>query len=956
MMKTVKLSVMLFVFSVFLSASPVLAFTLTVNVSPPGSGLIGSWPGTIYCESCSGEFSFGEEVILTAYYNSGYQFDHWEGDLSGNMEAGTLFMDSDKSVTAVFVPISTPQTLTVNVSPAGSGKVGSWPGTIYCESCSGEFPSGQEVILTAYPDSGYQFDHWEGDLSDTMDSAILVMDAPKSVMAVFVPVENPQTLTVTVQPPEGGIVGSWPEGIWCPDGPCEADFPQGEEVIVTAQYNSGFVFDHWEGDISSTMEVENLFMDGPKSVTAVFVPVENPQTLTVTVQPPEGGIVGSWPEGIWCPDGPCEADFPQGEEVIVTAQYNSGFVFDHWEGDISSTMEVENLFMDGPKTVTAVFIPMENPQTLIVKVQPADGGVVGSWPEGIWCPDGPCEWDFPQDEEVILTPYPNSGYQFDHWESDADGSLDSEVFISDTAQTVTAVFVKIDNPQKLTVKVEPSGAGGLTSWPDGICCPDGLCEWEFPQGTEVILTAYFMTGYEFDHWEGDLEGREISKPVMMDSAKTVTAVFKEISNPQTLAVTVQPAEAGIVSSWPEGIWCPDGPCEWNFPLAAEVELYAEINPGFRFDHWEGDLSGTGVSQKLILNGPKSVKAVFIPFTNPEKLTVSISPAGSGFVDSDPSGISCPERCQSDFVHGEDVFLVATPEEGFIFDQWQGALSGTEDSGSILMDAPKTVTAVFAQGMEFPEELTPVGMKLQDLGIISFIYWPLNPDSRSIFGDDVAKNYGKDFRMGSYDPVKGDYNEYGPNLKIEPGRALWFLSKYPYNIRVKGTPVSLTEDFDLPLLYNPATGDGWNMISCPNDAWYDWNEMEILADGQKFRISDPGSENCISLRFWKWVEGNYVFYDAEGPVGNEKYLFDPDSVLKPFEGYWVKARKANVTLRFPVTAQVDKEAEMKFRSFTGTRRSSSSGENPPAPVTGFDQNSTVSEDSVGGCFISTLFGE
>jgi LPXTG-motif cell wall-anchored protein len=46
--------------------------------------------------------------------------------------------------------------------------------------------------------------------------------------------------------------------------------------------------------------------------------------------------------------------------------------------------------------------------------------------------------------------------------------------------------------------------------------------------------------------------------------------------------------------------------------------------------------------------------------------------------------------------------VATPDEGAVFVEWLGDLTGTDASTSLLMNTPKTVTAVFAD----EEDITP----------------------------------------------------------------------------------------------------------------------------------------------------------------------------------------------------------------------------------------------------------
>jgi hypothetical protein len=64
-------------------------------VSPTGGGSVSPSGGT---------YDEGTDVILTAIPASGYIFDHWSGDVSGNDTSVTITMDANKSVIATFIP------------------------------------------------------------------------------------------------------------------------------------------------------------------------------------------------------------------------------------------------------------------------------------------------------------------------------------------------------------------------------------------------------------------------------------------------------------------------------------------------------------------------------------------------------------------------------------------------------------------------------------------------------------------------------------------------------------------------------------------------------------------------------------------------------------------------------------------------------------------------------------
>lgn len=69
-------------------------YTLTVNITGGGSVTLDP-AGGVYAPSTS--------VDLTANADPGWIFDHWEDDLSGSTNPETITMDSDKTVTAVFI-------------------------------------------------------------------------------------------------------------------------------------------------------------------------------------------------------------------------------------------------------------------------------------------------------------------------------------------------------------------------------------------------------------------------------------------------------------------------------------------------------------------------------------------------------------------------------------------------------------------------------------------------------------------------------------------------------------------------------------------------------------------------------------------------------------------------------------------------------------------------------------
>lgn len=78
---------------------------LTLRITGQGSVTV-TPPGTTYDAEDTPAviaYALNTQVTLTASPGSGWGFDRWEGDLTGNTNPAVLTMDADKDVTAVFV-------------------------------------------------------------------------------------------------------------------------------------------------------------------------------------------------------------------------------------------------------------------------------------------------------------------------------------------------------------------------------------------------------------------------------------------------------------------------------------------------------------------------------------------------------------------------------------------------------------------------------------------------------------------------------------------------------------------------------------------------------------------------------------------------------------------------------------------------------------------------------------
>lgn len=276
------------------------------------------------------------------------------------------------------------------------------------------YVQGAQIILTAKAAMGWRFDHWEGDLTGAEVQTSLVVDANKSVTAVFMQTAIMHALSLGKQ--GEGLVEATPPG---------GRHEKGARVSLAAKPFAGWRFDHWEGDLTGTNDRADLTMDGDKTVTAVFVVA--PPTYALLLSKQGEGLIDVAPPG--------ERQM-QGTGVTLTAKAAKGWRFDHWLGDVTGTEAQTKLVMDKDRSVTAVFVKDLPMYSLSLSSQ-GDGQVDVVPPGGRYV----------QGTEVTITASPATGWRFDRWETDTAVQGNPARFKMDADRSLQAVFVQIGWPK-----------------------------------------------------------------------------------------------------------------------------------------------------------------------------------------------------------------------------------------------------------------------------------------------------------------------------------------------------------------------------------------------------------------------------------------------------------------------------------------------------------------------------
>ena len=366
------------------------------------------------------------------------------------------------------------------------------------------------------------------------------------------------------------------------------------------------------------------------------VSVQDLFTLTVN-------IVGDGNVQLAPPGG----SYSDGTVVNVVAVADAGWSFAGWSGDLTSSDIAESITMDENKAITATFTQ----DTYTLTVDTVGEGIVTKLPN---LP----EYNYGDMVNLTATTT-NSSWIFVGWSGDYT-SNENPLQITMTANvSVTATFT---DENLLTVIVV--GDGSVTRNPD---VP------YYPAGTNVTLTAEADEGWSFAGWSGDLTGAVNPQNITMDDHKTVTATFTQ--NEYELTVNPLPQEIGHIELSPN---------QDTYHYGDNVTLTAVADPGWKFDGWGGEASGTDNPLTITIFDNTLITAMF----SHEEYFLTVNADGQGSVVKD-----------ADLEHyhwSDNVTLTAIPAEGWMFSGWSGDVSGSNNPEYLFIDSNKTFTATFTE--------------------------------------------------------------------------------------------------------------------------------------------------------------------------------------------------------------------------------------------------------------------
>ena len=474
-------------------------YTLSVQKAGDGSGTVtgiirSSTEEAINCGSdCSEILTDGTSVDLTATPGTGSTFTNWTGCDSTDGNTCTVWLNQNKTVTAIFT-----RQYTLSVQKAGTGS-GVITGTgISCgHDCNEILASETTVTLTATPSTGSALTSWTGCNSTNGNFCTVTMSQNKTVTATFT--LNQYTLSIQKTGTGNGTVTG--TGISC-GSDCSESLNYETTVTLTATPSTGSALTSWTGCNSTNGNFCTVTMSQNKTVTATFtLNVQQYMLSVLKTGTGTGTVTGG---GINC-GSDCSETLADGNTVTLTANPSIGSALTSWTGCNSTNGNFCTVTMSQNKTVTATFTL--NQCTLSIQRGGCGNGTVTG--TGISC-GSDCSESFAYGTAVSApTAAADSGSVFARFYRGTN-HVSSTTWTINSNWTVTALF----GLEAYNVCVQPVGNGDglISAWSGNfyLNCDyyngtaSGTCADNLPTTGHYYATLYAQPyqGSRFDGWTG----------------------------------------------------------------------------------------------------------------------------------------------------------------------------------------------------------------------------------------------------------------------------------------------------------------------------------------------------------------------------------------------------------------------------------------------------------------------
>ena len=676
--------------------APIEQFYINVNADPANAGYVVG----------AGTFPKGTRHSITAAPIDGYHFVHWKNSkgilVSTNLQYD-LIVDSDETYTAYF-ELNAPQTykVTVNTTPSDKGTA----------SGAGVYQVGQIATIVPSPAQGWKVgtvSASDGNITDNGDGTWSVV-VNQDVIVTVTFVESIRYFTFSVIANANGLVRYKDiQGLWS-SWAAQHEVTAAEKTIVTIEgkANNGYEFENWISPTGATLlnNENNIIVEeglDRKTYTAYFketyIP---PETHIVNITAGSNGKckykIGSG-EYSEAASSHSNISITDGETIEVLGVPDSGYSFEQWNigGTTSNSNPYSKVITENVDfSCTFVEIP---PEEVTITVQ-TDGTNEARYriEDGSWSNWSSSEQSFNVNVGSIysIEAQVKGNYTFKEWTTGNEKTSSNPANF--TAKSgVNAIHIASFEAIVMRTLTIVAGIGGKcrarlnNSWSEYYSGSHTFTN--IIDGTKVTIEALADNGYHFSKWTDSGAPSSVTREVIVDSNKTITAQF-EVDAPDEFQVTYEAIPNGSATMDGAGTYTDGETCK----------IKVNVSTGYTL----GDVLVDGI--KVPLNSQneysfvveKNIKVTIncdlIP--EPDKFTLTVR-TDTNDTTQGGVGIGSAKNLATDsgeFVDGTTATIHATAAEGYSFGGWwkDGVKVSDDVNFSVTVDATKTYIAKFIQ--------------------------------------------------------------------------------------------------------------------------------------------------------------------------------------------------------------------------------------------------------------------
>ena len=605
-------------------------YNITATVDPANSGTI---------SGNNSPYTYGANVSLAAIANPGFAFINWTDEDANVVSTNTTYqfaVDGNRSFVAHFEVEQ--YTIAASANPSQGGSV----------TGDGTFTYGQQVSLSATPNTGYNFVNWteNGNVVSTNANYSFTATTSRTLVANF------QVFTYTISASANPVAGGTVNGA--------GDYSHGQSVTLSAVANPGYDFINWteNGSVVSTDAEYSFTATASRTLVANFESIT--YTITANVNPEEGGTVSG------------ADNFNYGSSCTLTASANTGYQFVNWtdsKGSVVSYNASYSFTVTSDSTYQANFT--KTTVTPLPWTENFDGYSCSSWTylHGEWATPLRCE------KGACVTHYysaATSGYY----------SLEMRANNSDN-MVVLPQFDEPLNNLKITFEIGRGNANsgytvqlGYVTNPSDATTFTALSTIETPGYAVPSHTQYTYDLTQDDNSPSNSSYRLAIKYTMSGEDSWYLDDFEVWVPSYTITASANPTEGGNIN----------GTGEYNHGQTCTLTAIAE--EGYHFVNWtdNGVEVSTDAEYSFTATGNRTLVANFE--INRYHVTATVNDPTKGNVTIEG------ETTDGMYEHGTVLVMTATATEGNHFVAWNDGV--TEEQREYTVVADVDFVANFAQ--------------------------------------------------------------------------------------------------------------------------------------------------------------------------------------------------------------------------------------------------------------------